>query len=148
MTPLDTVPVPDVLGYLAGRWRVGRTVRDLSGGEAGVFEGAAAFLPDGSGSLSHVEEGDFTWRGATRGARRAHRFDPGTAAGTALVRFTDGRPFHDLDLRSGRWTADHGCAPDHYHAEFTVLDENRWQVVWSVSGPAKNLLLATVHDRV
>lgn len=123
-------------------------MRDLAGGEAGDFEGTADFRREaGDGTLSHVEEGRFTWRGVSRPARRAHRFDP-DRDGTAFVRFADGRPFHPLDLRRGRWTADHPCAEDHYRGRFTVLGRDRWQVVWTVTGPGKNLLLVTVHDRL
>ena len=141
-------PVPDALGYLAGRWRVSRTVRDLADGGLGAFEGVADFRPRPDGGLAHREEGDFTWRGVTRAAHREHRYEPAAPSGTALVRFPDGRPFHPLDLRTGRWHAEHGCPPDRYRGEFTVLGPDRWQVVWSVAGPAKRLLLATVHHRL
>ncbi len=146
--PAPGVPVPDVLRYLAGSWHVSRTVRDLATGASGVFEGTADFVPaGGDGSLSHLEEGAFTWHGATRPARREHRFDP-AADGTALVRFADGRPFHPLDLRTGAFSAVHPCAEDDYRGRFTVLDADRWQVVWTVTGPAKSLLLATLHNRI
>ncbi len=141
--------MPDVLGYLAGRWRVDRTVRDLAGGEHGVFEGGAHFTPDSpAGVLRHTEAGGFTWRGTTRPARREHRWEPGTPPGTAVVRFPDGRHFHDLDLRTGRRTVRHDCGADVYDGEFTALDRDSWQVVWSVTGPGKHLLLATIHHRV
>jgi hypothetical protein len=139
--------VPDVLGYLEGSWRVERTVRDLDSGRTGVFTGGATFTrqhPDGA--LLHAESGDFTWDGVTRPAHRAHRFEPGPD-GTAFVRFADGRPFHPLDLRTGRWTAEHPCAADRYRGEFDVLTPDRWRVVWTVTGPAKRLVLSTVHDR-
>lgn len=139
-------PVADTLGYLAGRWRVRRTVEDRAAGETGLFEGVADFTPDGAGGLAHAERGRFGWRGASREATREHSYGPGPD-GTALVAFPDGRPFHDLDLRTGRWSAVHGCAPDRYEGAFTVLGPDRWRVVWRVTGPAKNLLLTTLHER-
>ncbi|MDI5966041.1 DUF6314 family protein [Streptomyces sp. SL13] len=143
----DALPVADALGYLAGRWRVRRTVLDLTAGETGRFEGVADFTAHGDdGTLAHAERGEFHWRGTARSATRAHAYAPGPG-GTALVGFPDGRPFHDLDLRTGRWRAVHGCPPDRYEGQFTVLGPDRWQVVWRVTGPAKNLLLTTVHDR-
>ncbi len=138
--------VPDTLDYLAGEWRVGRTVADLAAGEDGRFEGTARFTADGAGGLAHTEHGTFTWRGTAREASRAHHYAPGPDGG-ALVTFPDGRPFHDLDLREGRWEVAHGCAPDTYRGRFTVLGPDRFEVVWRVTGPAKNLLLTTVHDR-
>ncbi|MEG3629481.1 DUF6314 family protein [Streptomyces poriticola] len=142
-------PVPDVLAYLAGRWRVRRTVRDLTDGTEGRFEGTTVFAPaDGTGGgLLHRETGDFVWRGVTRPAERTLRFLPGAAPGTAEVRFADGRPFHDLDLTGGRHTAGHPCAADFYRGEFTVLDAARWRTVWRVRGPAKDLLLTTDYTR-
>jgi hypothetical protein len=140
-------PVPDVLAYLAGRWRVRRSVRDHTGGDEGRFEGGTVFSPLDGGGLLHHESGTFTWRGVPRPAERTLRFLPGDAPGTADVRFADGRPFHALDLTSGRYVADHPCAADRYRGEFTVLDENHWRTVWRVGGPAKDLTLVTDYAR-
>ncbi|MGA4843057.1 DUF6314 family protein [Streptomyces sp. G45] len=147
--------VPDVLAYLCGTWRVERTVGDFAAGRGvpleGRFTGVTRFtaLPgaDGGGLLHH-ESGTFTWRGVARPAERTLRFLPGGAPGTAVVRFADGRPFHDLDLRTGRHTADHPCAADLYRGEFTVAAEDRWGTRWRVRGPAKDLLLTTQYTRV
>ncbi|AZS88316.1 DUF6314 family protein [Streptomyces griseoviridis] len=160
-------PVADVLGFLRGSWRVRREVRDLTNGTDGRFEGVTVFgdLPDGgardggprdsgpqgAGSpghgLLHEERGTFTWLGVARPAERTLRFLPGADPGTADVRFADGRPFHDLDLRTGRHTAGHPCAADLYRGEFTVPDADHWRTVWRVGGPAKDLLLTTDYTR-
>ncbi|MET9131230.1 DUF6314 family protein [Streptomyces antibioticus] len=147
-------PVPDVLAYLTGTWRVERTVRDLAGGAAGHFEGTTVFEPLDSegladaGGLLHEESGVFTWQGVARPAERTLRFLPGPTPGTADVRFADGRPFHGLDLSGGRHVADHPCAADLYRGEFTVRDADHWRTVWRVGGPAKDLLLTTDYARV
>ncbi|MBB4716412.1 hypothetical protein BJ965_006294 [Streptomyces luteogriseus] len=141
-------PVPDVLAYLAGRWRVSRSVRDLAGGAEGEFTGVTEFRGDGEepGGLLHHESGTFVWQGVARPAERTLRFLPGPG-GTADVRFADGRPFHDLDLRSGRHVADHPCSADLYRGEFTVRDADHWRTVWRVGGPAKDLVLRTDYAR-
>ncbi|MFF8969347.1 DUF6314 family protein [Streptomyces sp. NPDC014995] len=140
-------PVRDVLAYLAGSWRVGRTVRDLTSGDEGRFEGTTVFGPLEEGGLLHHESGTFTWRGVPRPAERTLRFLPGPTPGTADVRFADGRPFHDLDLTTGRHVARHPCAADLYRGEFTVRDADHWRTVWRVGGPAKDLLLTTDYVR-
>ncbi|MGW5281998.1 DUF6314 family protein [Streptomyces collinus] len=140
-------PVADVLAHLAGRWRVERDVRDLAGGAEGRFEGVTVFGPLDGGGLLHEESGTFTWHGATRPATRTLRFLPGDVPGTADVRFADGRPFHALDLTSGRYVADHPCAADFYRGEFTVADADHWRTVWRVGGPAKDLVLTTDYVR-
>lgn len=140
-------PVADVLAHLAGGWRVERTVRDLASGDEGRFEGRTVFAPLDGGGLLHEESGTFTWRGVARPAARTLRFLPGSAPGTADVRFADGRPFHDLDLRSGRYVADHPCSADLYRGEFTVTDPDHWRTVWRVGGPAKDLTLTTGYVR-
>lgn len=140
--------VADTLGYLAGRWRVERTVYDLSRNRYGTFRGAADFTPEVPGAgLRHVERGEFTWDGETRAASREHLFEP-AGDGAAFVRFADGRPFHPLDLRDGSCVADHPCAEDVYRGEFIVLAADRWRVVWRVRGPAKDLRLVTLHHRI
>ncbi|WP_037670628.1 DUF6314 family protein [Streptomyces griseus] len=140
--------VPDVLAYLKGSWRVERTVRDLASGDAGRFEGTTVFSPlDSEGGLLHKESGTFVWQGVARPAERTLRFLPGPTPGTADVRFLDGRPFHDLDLTSGRHVTDHPCAADLYRGEFAVRDADHWRSVWRVGGPAKDLVLTTDYAR-
>ncbi|MEU7426494.1 DUF6314 family protein [Streptomyces sp. NPDC048362] len=140
-------PVADVLAHLAGRWRVRRDVRDLAGGDEGRFEGITVFGALPGGGLLHEESGTFTWQGVARPATRTLRFLPGRVPGTADVRFADGRPFHELDLTSGRYVADHPCAADLYRGEFTVRDADHWHTLWRVAGPAKDLVLATDYVR-
>ncbi|KMS75023.1 hypothetical protein ACM01_12150 [Streptomyces viridochromogenes] len=140
-------PVPDVLTYLAGSWRVERSVRDLASGEEGEFSGTTVFGPLDEGGLLHHESGTFVWREVPRPAERTLRFLPGSSPGTADVRFTDGRFFHDLDLTSGQHIAGHPCSADLYRGEFTVRDEERWRTVWRVRGPAKDLVLTTDYAR-
>ncbi|MFB6847604.1 DUF6314 family protein [Streptomyces sp. NPDC056373] len=144
----DFWPVPDVLAFLAGRWRVSRSVRDLASGAEGEFTGTTEFRADGErpGGLLHHESGTFVWQGVARPAERTLRFLPGPG-GTADVRFADGRPFHDLDLTSGRHVADHPCAADLYRGEFAVRDSDHWRTVWRVRGPAKDLVLRTGYVR-
>ncbi|MCM1976796.1 MULTISPECIES: DUF6314 family protein [Streptomyces] len=140
-------PVADVLAYLAGSWHTERSVRDLASEESGHFSGTTVFGPLDEGGLLSRESGTFTWQGVPRPAERTLRYRAGSTPGTADVRFADGRPFHGLDLTSGRHTADHPCAADLYRGEFTVLGEDRWRSVWRVRGPAKDLVLTTDYTR-
>ncbi|MFC9684969.1 DUF6314 family protein [Streptomyces sp. NPDC056948] len=139
-------PVPDVLAFLAGRWSVTRSVRDLASGEQGEFSGTTDFRTEEDGGLLHHESGTFVWQGVARPAERTLRFLPGPG-GASDVRFADGRPFHDLDLTSGRYVADHPCSADLYRGEFTVRDADHWRTVWRVRGPAKDLVLRTDYAR-
>jgi hypothetical protein len=141
-------PVPDVLAYLAGSWHVERSVRDRAGGDEGRFDGITRFSPVKRSGLLHEESGTFVWLGVARPAERTLRFLPGPTPGSADVRFADGRPFHDLDLTSGRHVADHPCSADLYRGEFSVRDADHWRTVWRVAGPAKDLLLTTDYARV
>jgi hypothetical protein len=141
-------PVADALAYLSGSWRVRRSVRDLTSGDEGDFSGTTVFSTLPEGGLLHAESGTFTWQGVPRPAERTLRFLPGAAPGTADVRFTDGRPFHDLDLTSGHHVTDHPCSADLYRGEFTVLDADQWRTVWRVGGPAKDLVLSTGYVRM
>ena len=148
------VPVPEVLAFLAGTWHVERELRD--GDRTGHFTGTAEFRPesdgsdnggDGDGDWLHVEDGVMDWGEVSREAGRTLRLTP-HADGTADVFFADGRPFHTLDLRAGRWTAVHPCAADHYEGTFTVVSPDEWHLRWDVRGPAKDQLLDSVYTRV
>ncbi|MEV0368917.1 DUF6314 family protein [Streptomyces sp. NPDC050636] len=140
-------PVPDAAAYLAGRWSVDRVVCDLRDGTEGRFHGTADFRPDAAGEgLLHIEEGELTWGGTVHPASRTLRLRP-RPDGTAAVAFADGRPFHDLDLRTGRWTAVHPCAADRYEGSFTVVSADEWLLEWRVGGPHKDQLLRSVYRR-
>ncbi|MBZ4318523.1 DUF6314 family protein [Streptomyces huiliensis] len=141
-------PVPDTLAYLAGRWTVDRVLRDLAGGLEGTFRGTAAFRPDAAGAtrLLHVEDGELTWGGTTGRAGRTLLLD-GRPDGTADVAFADGRPFHDLDLRTGHWAVRHPCGRDRYEGTFTVVSADEWRLAWRTTGPAKDHLQHTVYRR-
>ncbi|MFM9595514.1 DUF6314 family protein [Streptomyces scabiei] len=111
--------------------------------DRGGVHGQNSFQPTERRRAAPPGDRTFVWQGVPRPAERTLRFLPGTAPGTADVRFGDGRPFHDLDLTTGRWRTDHPCAADLYRGTFEVHDENRWRTLWRVGGPAKDLLLVT-----
>lgn len=138
--------VEDALAWLAGRWRLDRTLADLTGGGAGRFRGIAEFEPDGAG-LRYHEAGTLEW-GEHRGpAERTLRYLP--AGGSLLrVEFEDGRFFHDLDLSGGAWRVVHPCRADEYRGEFTVLGPDAFRQLWTVTGPAKRQRLETAFRRL
>jgi hypothetical protein len=143
---MSPVPVPDAAAYLAGHWLVDRVVIDQRSGAQGTFTGTAEFRPV-DGELLELESGDFAWAGVTNRASRTHRLAP-RDDGTADVFFADGRPFHDLDLRTGRWSTRHPCAADRYDGEFTVVSPDEWHLRWRVEGPAKTQVLTSVYRRI
>src|ERR1700744_6503907 len=103
--------------WLHGRWTVRRTIN----GDGGHFNGVAEFTPAGGEQdvTRWVEHGDLTLGAYTGPARRALPLHPGAAG--LQVRFDDGRPFHDLDLRHGHWEPTHLCGPDTYRGAFQVV---------------------------
>ena len=68
-------------------------------------------------------------------------------SGAAMVHHADGRPFHVLDLSSGRGDVLHHCADDIYRGRYRVLQANCFWVTWHVTGPRKHYRLATRHVR-
>ncbi|HEY8721231.1 DUF6314 family protein [Pengzhenrongella sp.] len=147
--------VPDVTSYLLGTWSVERELLDRSVRVAGTFRGTATFrlvsgspgAPDGAAlPLEHAESGELSWSGVVGTAERTLWMHP-EPDGTARVRFGDGRAFHDLDLRTGRWIAHHPCAADTYTGTFTVRSDDEWRVRWDVTGPTKDQRLSTVYRR-
>ncbi|GAA0465655.1 DUF6314 family protein [Streptomyces olivaceiscleroticus] len=147
MTSSDTgaQAVPDALAYLAGNWTVERELS--AGGTTGHFTGRAEFRAgDADDGWLHVEEGVLEWGGARREAGRTLRMVP-LPDGSAEVSFADGRPFHTLDLRHGRWTAVHQCAADRYEGTFTVVSPDEWHLRWEVHGPEKDQLLVSTYRR-
>lgn len=140
----------DTAAYLRGTWDVDRALVDHRAGVAGAFRGTAVFqdLPGDGGTpvVEHAEHGELAWGGVTGRAGRTLHVLP-RLDGSARVTFADGRDFHDLDLRTGSWTAHHPCAADSYAGTFTVVSPDEWHVRWDVTGPAKDHTLTTVYRR-
>lgn len=140
--------VADLFGYLAGSWTIGRDVTCLRTRTHGRFEGELRCDREPAGSLLMHERGTLNWSGVRREAFRTTRAVATGEPGVAEVCFEDGRPFHDLDLRTGDWTAVHHCGADTYRGSFAVADSNTWTVVWRVHGPDKELRLASRLVRI
>lgn len=65
-----------------------------------------------------------------------------------LLHFSDGRPYVELDLRSGAWQAVHDCGADRYEIETVVRSASTIEERWRVRGPAKDYTALTTLTRV
>ena len=63
------------------------------------------------------------------------------------MRFADGRPFHELDLGDGLWSAGHCCGADVYRGRFRALGPDLWWARWIVTGPRKDQALESLFSR-
>ena len=136
--------------FLLGEWDVVREVRDYRSGRTGVFRGTARLGPepgDSAGNvLSYREHGELTFAGHRGRASRSlsYREQPD---GAADVRFADGRPFYQLDLRPGHCRAEHQCGADRYVVFLRVLSDDSFTETWRVTGPAKDYEMTTTFVR-
>jgi Family of unknown function (DUF6314) len=131
--------VRDTLAFTAGHWRIERTLADHRSGTEGRFTGEATLSDaDGPGRpLCYLETGELRFGTHAGPATRTLRYH-GQPDGPVDVRFTDGRLFYRLDLRSGRCEAVHQCLPDRYEITYLVLSEDVMEERWRVRGPAKD----------
>ncbi len=147
----NLINIRDLKGFLQGVWWLSRRLDDRRAGQQGELTGSAVFSPDGPNDLHYSEKGRLVI------GERANPQHEGPAlqsyryafpeAGRAVVRFGDGRLFHELDLSGGRWDCTHLCDPDRYEGSFTVLGPDSWRVVWRVAGPRKDLTLDSTYRR-
>jgi hypothetical protein len=129
--------VTDLAAFLRGEWDVERTVGDERAGRTGRFDGVAEFAPaPGRGNeVAWRESGRLRLDGYDGPAHRELALVP---AGDAWeVRFADGRPFHALDLTTGRCAVAHDCGADRYDGELRVAGPDELVVRWDVTGPGK-----------
>jgi Family of unknown function (DUF6314) len=136
--------------FLLGEWNVVREVRDHRSGKTGAFRGTALLAPepgdDAGIALSYRELGELTFGGHHGPASRSlsYRERPD---GAAEVRFADGRPFYQLDLRAGHCRAEHLCGADRYLVSVRVLSHDSFTEMWRVTGPAKDYEMTTTYVR-
>jgi len=146
------VEVDDTLGFLVGRWRLVRTIRDRLAGVDGVFEGTAEIggaspsVPLLLASADHCEDGALTFGAHSGHAGRRLRYE--RAGGAVRALFADGRPFVELDLRPGVWRGVHTCGDDRYEMELRVESADAFLEQWQVQGPAKSYEASTSYRRL
>jgi hypothetical protein len=117
-------------------------LRDRRSGRSGAFTGTARFEPAGDG-LRWTEEGRVRYGGHEGPAGRRLAIVPGGDGWR--VEFEDGRPFHPLDLDGGR--VEHLCGEDRYAGSYRLRDRDTLDVRWRVTGPGKDLEIATTYRR-
>ncbi|MCZ2402611.1 hypothetical protein IV498_05285 [Paenarthrobacter sp. Z7-10] len=137
-----TFAVADLRSYLLGRWRLERVLRNRGAAVEGTLMGFVLFTAD-DGGLRQSEQGTMMWPTHSGPASREYLLRQTTEPCALDVLFTDGRPFHRMDLSTGSWSSDHWCAPDDYRVRYDARSRDRLDFEWDVRGPAKNLLLQT-----
>jgi hypothetical protein len=143
----------DLAAWLGGHWTVQRTINGDTPSPApgGHFTGDVQFTVAADGVITWDERGQLTLGAYTGPAWRTLTIHP--ASGRWEVRFDDGRPFHDLDLRTGTWTAEHLCGADVYRGRFathpgeTGAGPDRFTVTWHVTGPGRDDTIVSDYRR-
>ncbi len=146
----------DTLGFLLGTWRIARAIEDHRSETCGSFDGMATLTEKTThrdtarGMRARYEEaGEMRLGGYVGQAcrlleyRREANDDP-----RLMLHFTDGRPFVDLDLRSGAWQSIHLCGDDRYEIATFVRSHDLVQERWRVRGPTKDYDATTTLRRV
>jgi hypothetical protein len=133
----------------AGRWSVERQLLDRAAGTRGTFSGVVHFTPSGhDGGMVLREEGTMRWPSFTGPASREYLLKPAGRADALDVFFADGRPFHRMSFAPEANLDNHWCDPDTYRVTYTWAGPDRFGYVWDVSGPHKDLLLASALKRL
>ena len=144
--------IADTLAFLLGDWALERTLTDHRAGADGRFEGTARLRPFGgreaAGRRARYEErGRLRYRDLQTSASRTLDYRA-TGAGAVAVSFADGRPFFELDLRTGTCRATHPCGDDVYELEFELVGDALLRERWRVTGPAKDYEATTTWRRL
>jgi hypothetical protein len=131
-------------GPAAGRWTLERDLLDRADGTRGTFSGVVLFTPTDDGGLALREEGTMRWPSFTGPASREYLLKPAAGRPDALdVFFPDGRPFHRMSFTPEANLDNHWCDPDTYRVGYTLEGPDAFSYSWDVTGPRKDLLLAS-----
>lgn len=139
-------PVARLRAFLVGRWNIHRSITDHRLSLTGALVGIAEFTAARDG-LYCRESGRLSF-GSYEGAAHRELLFVFPDDGCADVRFTDGRPFHALDLRNGIDRVEHRCGSDIYSGWFEALDAKTLRVSWLVTGPRKHQQISTCYRRM
>lgn len=139
---------PSRTGAVAGQWAVERHLLDRAAGTHGTFSGVVHFSPTDDGGLALREEGTVRWPTFTGPASREYVLKPADRPDALDVFFADGRPFHRMSFTPDASHDKHWCDPDTYRVAYTYEGPDRFSYTWDVSGPRKDLLLASTLQRM
>jgi hypothetical protein len=147
-----SMAVIDTLEFLVGAWTVDRSIEDHRSGISGSFLGSAVLAGiAGQDDASAIARASYHETGELRfGAHAAtawRRLEYVRCGGAVLLYFTDGRPYTDLDLRSGAWRGEHQCVADHYEVRTLVRSQDELLELWRVRGPDKDYDATTTLRR-
>lgn len=140
----------DLFSYLQGNWVLFRKIADLRLNTPGYMSGITTVTrqpnKDGKPVLAYREEGELCF-GEYRDKVYQNYYLCFPVAHKALVLFSDGNTFHELDLSLGFTQVEHLCLKDSYQGSFRVESPNVWLSKWQVSGPSKELILDNHYQR-
>lgn len=136
----------DTFRFVLGTWSVERSLEDRRTGTCGSFVGSATVVEVTDGRARYAEEGELCL-GAHRGLARRRLLYARRDAASVMAYFADGRPFVDLDLRTGVWRSVHDCGADRYEITTVVREAGVMQERWRVRGPDKDYDAATTLTR-
>jgi hypothetical protein len=140
----EEMKVVDTLNFLLGRWTLERFFTDHRSGTDGRFEGSATVtrassgLGAGVGPRAHYEEAGTVRLGRHEGPASRRLELVRLESGVVALYFSDGKPFVDLDLRTGRWRSAHPCGEDHYEILTVVRSQSEIEEHWRVRGPTED----------
>jgi Family of unknown function (DUF6314) len=137
----DQQPTPDLRAYLAGEWRVERTLWDRASDTCGTFTGVVRYSETPDGGLFLREDGTMVWPSHTGPAFREYVLRPSDIPEAMDVYFPDGRPFHRMSFDALDNEDRHWCDPDDYKVNYSWDGPDEFSYAWDVRGPAKDLLL-------
>jgi Family of unknown function (DUF6314) len=132
--------IVDTLNFLLGQWTLERFLTDHRSGINGRFEGSVTIAGalSGHGPRAHYDETGILRFGSHRGPA-ARRLELVRLESTVvMLHFADGKPFVDLDLRSGTWRSIHPCGEDHYETVTVVRSPDEVEEHWRVRGPTQD----------
>jgi len=136
--------VVDTLSFLLGKWTLERVLTDYRSRTDGRFEGSATIARAQSGQDSALgTRAHYDEKGTLRFGRHvgpaSRRLEFVRLESTiVMLHFTDGKPFVDLDLRSGAWRSTHPCGEDHHEIFTVVRSPGQVEEHWRVRGPTKD----------
>lgn len=146
--------VDNTLVFLLGRWSIHRSLVH-GGGACGTFTGVGVLAARPCSDVSprrrwaHYEEtGNLRFGTYSGSATRQLDYAAGPEGRSVAISFCDGRPYIDLDLTAGSWTARHPCAADLYEISTRVISSDLVEECWRVRGPTKSYDAVTTMTRL
>jgi len=135
----------DIFHNLEGKWSIKRIL-----GAVGTAEGEASFIQTGNSNVfSYQEKLEITFTGYEKQTgHQEYKFIYDVERDSISKYNSSDNFMYQLKFSGNKANGEYDCTPDKYIATYMFLSDNKFFLIYKVTGPAKNYSIVTEFEKI